>query len=236
MPVLKILIAEEEFLISEGLKSLVDSEESLHLSGVAFEKSTLLETVKREMPDVLIIDHTSEGFGPETIAKIKALSPQTEILAITSCQQRPFYIQSMQDGVKSFLLKNCDREEILSAINATAKGDKFYCSKVLNVIVKEHEELPEVVEQNFPAFNNSCDGINISLREEEIIRLIADGFSNKEIADKLFLSPHTVNTHRKNIMGKLGVNNTAGIVIFAIKKEIISPNKYLFSAAAPTAQ
>jgi DNA-binding NarL/FixJ family response regulator len=231
MPVLKILIAEEEFLISEGLRSLVDSDEGLHLSGVVFEKNALLEKIKAEQPNVLIIDHTSLNFGPETIAEIKVVAPTTEILAITSCQTKPFYMQSMQAGVKSFLLKNCDREEIIAAITATANGEKFYCSKVLNVILKENEDLPEILEKNFTVLNNSCEGINISFREEEIIRLIADGFSNKEIADKLFLSPHTVNTHRKNIMHKLGVNNTAGIVIFAIKKEIISPNKYLFSSA-----
>jgi DNA-binding NarL/FixJ family response regulator len=232
MAPLKILIAEEEFLISEGLKSLVDSEANLQLSGIAFEKEALLNFACKKQPDVVIIDHSSPGFSLESIKKVKEVSPNSEILAITACQSRDFYMESMEAGINSFLLKNCDKEEILSAIKATAKGEKFYCSKVLNVIVKETIEAPQSVNVSFPALNNSCEGINISDREEEIIKLIAEGFSNKEIADKLFLSTHTVNTHRKNIMSKLGVNNTAGIVIFAIKKEIISPNKYLFSSSS----
>ena len=79
-------------------------------------------------------------------------------------------------------------------------------------------------------FKNTCSQLNISEREVEIIKLIAEGFINKEIADKLFLSTHTVNTHRKNIMSKLGVNNATGIVIFAVRERLISPNDFLFSS------
>jgi DNA-binding NarL/FixJ family response regulator len=230
MQTLKILIAEEEFLISEGLKSLIASENQFNLLGIVTKKEHLMQSVCTDCPDVLILDHTSGEFSAEDVRKIKSLNPNTEILAITSCQTKTFYKASMEAGVRSFLLKNCDREEIIDAIYSTAKGEKFYCSKVLDVIMREGEDSPATVE-NAPDFSNSCNGINISEREEEIIKLIAEGFSNKEIAEKLFLSTHTVNTHRKNIMNKLGVNNTAGIVIFAIKKEIITPNKFLFSAS-----
>ena len=75
----------------------------------------------------------------------------------------------------------------------------------------------------------TCEGLNISDREMEIIKLIAEGLSNKEVADKLFLSTHTVTTHRKNIMNKLGLNNTAGLVLFAVRENLISPNHFIFS-------
>ena len=77
---------------------------------------------------------------------------------------------------------------------------------------------------------STCQGLNISERESEIIQLIAKGHTNKQIADQLFLSSHTITTHRKNIMAKLGVNNTAGIVMFAVKEKLVHPNKYLFSS------
>jgi DNA-binding NarL/FixJ family response regulator len=131
---------------------------------------------------------------------------------------------AIKAGVKSYLLKTCDKLEIYEALYATAKGEKFYCSKVLDVIINE----PDLGSDK--SLSANCDGVSISERESEIIVLIAEGFSNKEIADKLFLSPHTVNTHRKNIMAKIGVNNTAGIVIYAVKEQLISPNKFLFSA------
>jgi DNA-binding CsgD family transcriptional regulator len=75
----------------------------------------------------------------------------------------------------------------------------------------------------------NCEAVNISERELEIIKLIAEGYTNVEIAEKLFLSPHTVNTHRKNILQKLGINNTAAIVMYAVKTNLVSPNKFLFA-------
>ncbi|MBL4651877.1 MAG: helix-turn-helix transcriptional regulator, partial [Flavobacteriales bacterium] len=91
--------------------------------------------------------------------------------------------------------------------------------------------LNAINEESLDARNSSCAPIKLSKRELEIIAMIADGMTNKDIAQKLFLSTHTVMTHRKNIMNKLGVKNTAGIVIYAVKENVISPNKYLF---APT--
>ncbi|MGZ4158606.1 MAG: response regulator transcription factor, partial [Bacteroidia bacterium] len=125
-------------------------------------------------------------------------------------------------GVTSHLLKDCDEDEIVEAIYKTAKGEQFMCGKIVTNIL---EVKPEA------AFESSCEGLNISDREMEIIKLIAEGFSNKEVADKLFLSTHTITTHRKNIMNKLGVNNTAGLVLFAVRENLVSPNHFLFSAA-----
>jgi DNA-binding NarL/FixJ family response regulator len=227
MSPLKIIIAVDQFLVAEGLKSLISTESSFNLLGVLSDKETLLKTVVSENPDVIVIDHTCDAFGLNEVKQIKTISPSTGLLAITPGQSRTFYLDSMQAGIKSFLMRCCDREEIVTAINSTAKGEQFYCSKVLDIVVRTEENSDNPTSSNGTL---TCEGINISEREEEIIRLIAEGNSNKEIADKLFLSPHTVNTHRKNIMSKLGVNNTAGIVIFAIKEQIISPNKFLFSA------
>ncbi len=96
------------------------------------------------------------------------------------------------------------------------------CSKIVSNILEE-EKLEFSTE-------SSCHGLHISDREMEIVKLIAEGLSNKEVADKLFLSTHTVTTHRKNIMSKLGVNNTAGLVLFAVRENLVSPNHFLFSS------
>ncbi len=96
------------------------------------------------------------------------------------------------------------------------------CGKIVNSLVETDSKAQKNNEY-------SCEGMNISEREMEIITLIAEGYSNKEVADKLFLSTHTVTTHRKNIMNKLGVNNTAGLVLFAVRENLVSPNHFLFS-------
>ena len=119
---------------------------------------------------------------------------------------------------------DCDRVEIMDAINSTLKGEAFFCGKILNEVIPADEAAEDNTQLAF-----SCNGIKISAREAEIIALVAEGFTNKQIAEHLFLSTHTVITHRKNIMNKLGLNNTAGLVLFAIRQNIISPNKFLFS-------
>ena len=104
-------------------------------------------------------------------------------------------------------------------------GDHFISSKVLDVIKSVN-----AVSSNEVSYKATCASLNISEREIEIIKLIAEGCINKEIADRLFLSNHTINTHRKNIMQKLGINNTSGIVLFAVKEGIVSANDFLFSS------
>ena len=106
-------------------------------------------------------------------------------------------------------------EEILEAVNSTIKGEKFICGKIVSYLTAEKEIVPT----NSFIKSLGCDGMSVTDREIDIIRGIAEGLSNKLIADKLKLSTHTVNTHRKNIMSKLGVNNTAGVVMFAVKNQ-----------------
>jgi DNA-binding NarL/FixJ family response regulator len=146
---------------------------------------------------------------------------------------------AFDDGASSYLLKECDRGEIISAIKATASRERFLCGKIADCIldnkVKSPLESPRDPARHLEGASAvaggfvSCEGAKISNREMEIIRLIAEGYSNNEIADQLCLSAHTVTTHRKNIMGKLQVNNTAGLVMYAIRNNMLDPNKYLFS-------
>jgi DNA-binding NarL/FixJ family response regulator len=142
------------------------------------------------------------------------------MLAITDFQSNAVISKALNTGVTSHLLKDCDQAEIVEAIYKTALGQQFMCGKIVSAVLEEKPV--QLAEYN-------CEGLNISEREMEIIKLIAEGLSNKEVADKLFLSAHTVTTHRKNIMNKLGVNNTAGLVLFAVRENLISPNHFLFA-------
>jgi DNA-binding NarL/FixJ family response regulator len=110
-------------------------------------------------------------------------------------------------------------------VRETANGSKFFCGQILNTIRSVDIDVDG---ENWTTFN--CEPIHLSDREQEIITLIAEGYTNTAIAEQLFLSPHTVNTHRKNIMQKLGVKNTAAIVMYAVKTNLVNVNKFLFSA------
>ena len=125
----------------------------------------------------------------------------------------------------SYIKKDCDLQEIYDAVLETAKGNKFFCGKILETINKSNLDVDDIDYGGL-----TCDPVMMSDRENEIIVLIAEGYTNDQIAEMLFLSKHTVNTHRKNILFKLGVKNTAGIVMYAVKTELVSPNKFLFAA------
>ena len=127
--------------------------------------------------------------------------------------------------MRSYVKKSCSLEEIINAVSDTAKGERFFCGQVLDRLRRESVDLDSLIDNDF-----GCEPVVISERESEIIALIAEGMTNTQIAEKLFLSGHTVGTHRKNIMQKLGVNNTAALVMYAVKTGMVNPNRFLFSA------
>ena len=221
----KILIADNSYLIREGLRSIITSNSDFKLVGEAETAEELSEKLLLCRPHVLVIDYTSIYFSIDDILSVRQKFPEVNILAITNPQSRIIISRSIENGVISHLLKDCGKEEIIEAIYSTAKGDKFFCGKILDTVLKEKD-----ASTSQSAEGISCDGIKLSPREVEIIQLVAEGMSNKEIAERLFLSVHTVTTHRKNIMSKLGVNNTAGLVMFAIRQHLVEPNKFLFAS------
>ena len=219
----KVLLADSNYLLREGLKSLFRNSD-YSVNGEVQSGSELFEKVLLAQPDLVIINFTSENFSVADISKIHSACASAKILAITERPKKQLVTQAMENGVNSYLMIDCDREEIMDAVRSTFQGESFFCGKILNEVIQQAQEVEDVV---IPPF--SCNGVKISAREAEIISLVAEGMTNKQIAEQLFLSTHTVITHRKNIMNKLGLNNTAGLVLFAIRQNIISPNKFLFS-------
>ena len=222
----KLLVADNSYLIRQGIRSIVEEVKDFSLVGEADTAISLTEKLIITCPDVLIIDYTSTYFCTDDISVIKMQYPSINILAITNKNIKSIISKAFQDGVTSHLLKDCGKEEIIEAIRNTAKGQQFLCGKIVDIIIKENTDEASIAQQT----KVSCDGIKVSTREIEIIQLVADGLSNKQIADKLFLSVHTITTHRKNIMSKLGVNNTAGLLMFAIRENIIGSEKFMLAS------
>ncbi len=222
MEKIKITIADSHFLSRKGLVMLLKENSDFILLAEALSNADLINQSKFYKPDLIIIDYTSANYSLEGVQQIVKKYPKTKILAITELQSNEIIAKGLKIGVTSHLLKDCEHDEIVEAIYKTAKGEKFMCGKITNAILQE---------KSVTVAEYSCEGMNISEREMEIITLIAEGYSNKEVADKLFLSTHTITTHRKNIMNKLGVNNTAGLVLFAVRENLVSPNHFLFSSS-----
>lgn len=221
---MQLILADSNDLVRVGIRSILNNKLDVEIVGEAKSNQDLLDMLHSFATNVVVIDYTSPGFDIDVLLKIKSSYPEVSVLAITPEQSAQVLVDALRAGITSYVKKDCSIPEIIEAVTETAKGNKFFCGQILETIQDANLDV-EDIDDVF-----SCEAVIISKRECEIITLIAEGFTNQQIAEKLFLSSHTVNTHRKNIMAKLGVKNTAGIVMYAVKTNLTSPNKFLFTA------
>ena len=145
------------------------------------------------------------------------------VMALTPYTNAQTIVQAVEAGIESHIKKECSVQEIKDAFNATSGGTKFFCNDIVAQMRKEN-----INPKNISFKSLDPNPVSLSDRELQIIRFIAEGYTNSQIAAIVYLSNHTVNTHRKNIMKKLGVNNTAGIVMYAVKEQMVTPNQFSF--------
>lgn len=203
---MRVFIAESNFLVREGLKSLTAAVPEARLVGEATSSGELIPMLVDARPDILFINYATPLIEESDVQLVMNTLPNIKVIAITSTPDRMRVIQYIQDGIDGHLLYSCDSDEIIDAMHSVMKHEHFFCGKVLEVVDRENSN------RTF-----TCEGNRLSKRELEVIQLVAEGLSNKEIANQLFLSVHTVLTHRKNLMHKLGAKNTAGLVVYAVK-------------------
>jgi len=211
MQQVQIGIAINNLLVREGILSILKKIDGFHVAYNVETAEDLISMQDRFKDDLVIIDFYSYGFNKEIVYDLCNKRRGRPVMALTSYTVAEDAKWLRDQGLKGYLLHDCSEDEFFDAIRFLKDGEQFYCGKVIDAMMY-HAEKPEGVHEPTP----SCDGLNISDREMQIIGYIAKGKSNKEIAELLFISPLTVKTHRKNIMTKLGVNNTAGIVRFAM--------------------
>lgn len=224
MSATQVVIADSNHIVRCGLTSILSNFPEITVVGEAVNDDKLKELVFNFDPDLVMIDFLAPGFSIDTIQELKRLSEKIRIVAITTEQSSMTIVNALKAGVDSYIKKDCDIHEIVESVKETGQGSKFFCGQILETIRKDSIDPEEINGASF-----SCEPITLSRRELEVITLIAEGHTNNRIAELLFISAHTVNTHRKNIMQKLGVNNTAAIVMYAVKSQLVSPNKFLFS-------
>ncbi|MDD2983389.1 MAG: response regulator transcription factor [Crocinitomicaceae bacterium] len=222
---MKIILADSNELVRVGMRTVLNNESNIEIVGEATSSDVLFSLVANFGTDIVLIDYTSPGFSIDIIPKVISKFPNVKFVAITPEQSAQTLVDALRSGVKSYVKKDCDISEIINSVKETANGNKFFCGQLLETIQRAHINVEDI---DFESF--SCEPVLLSERENQIIVFIAEGKTNAQIAETLFLSNHTINTHRKNIMAKLGVKNTAGIVMYAVKTDLISPNKFLFAS------
>jgi len=222
-----VIIADSNEIVSVGLRTILSSERNVSIVSEAKSNDELLNQVKNFEVDIILIDYTSVGYSIDIIPIILAKHKRVKFVAITPDQSAQTVVHALRSGVTSHVKKDCDISEIINSVKETNVGNKFFCGQILETIQKASIDVNDMDLDSF-----TCEPILLTERESEIIVFISEGYTNVQIAEKLFLSSHTVNTHRKNVMAKLGVKNTAGIVMYAVKMNFVKPNKFLFSSEA----
>lgn len=210
MNLIKIFIADSAFLVREGIKSVVAPYDHIEIVGESGHSGEMRSKIKHASPDLLILDYGTPGyFSIEDIRYVSKKHPETNFLIITSDIKKDDVLTVLEYGVTGFLLKECDKSEIISAINASSRREKFFCGKVLDIILNTNQ-------------TPSCAPTKLTEREIEVVRLMAGGKGTNEMAEELSLSVHTIYTHRKNIMKKLGLTRAAEVILYAINSSLIT--------------
>ena len=212
MEQINIIIADDHKIFLEGLSELLSKETDLNILGGSGNRLELLEILQNHDVHLVIMDiDMGELSGIDLTDEIIQKYPDLKVLALSMHGEKNYIVKMLEAGAKGYILKNAGKEEMLNAIHTVANGNTYFSSQVSSKLI-EHITNPEKTKKQ------NLGGIPITDREIEVLKLIVEEYSNSEIAEKLFISVRTVDTHRRNLLEKLGVKNTAGLVKYAIQK------------------
>ena len=212
---IKVYITEDHEMYLEGLTPLLSRQNDISVVGSSKFGQALISELPKLDIDILLLDVQLPDAEPEElIQQIRAIKPSLKIIYLTLMRGTRFIHRLMKFDIQGYILKSAPFEELLQAIETIAAGGTFY-SKDVDITVKDDDH-----RQTLIVDDKKIDEI-LTKREIEILKLVCKEYSNSEIAEKLFLSVGTVETHRKNLIAKLGVNNTVGLVKYAIRNNLI---------------
>jgi DNA-binding NarL/FixJ family response regulator len=211
MTPLRIFLADDHAVVREGLKALIDAQDGMEVVGEAADGRAALEAATKLRADVVVMDISMPGLnGAKATEQLKRSCPRTKVLALTIHEDRGYLRQMLEAGASGYVLKRAAAEELVRAIRTVAAGgvylDPSLASKVVNHFVGKPGD---------SAVRNTTD---LSNREEEVVRHIAQGYSNKEIAARLALSVKTVETYKARSLEKLGYHSRADLVRYALER------------------
>ncbi len=214
----KVLLVDDHTIVRQGIKALLDTQEGIEVVGEAEDGREAIEKVKQMAPNVIVIDITMPNLnGIEATRQIKKINPEIKVLVLTVHDNEEYIHRILQAGASGYLLKESAVSDLVSAINAVEKDDIFLSPSISKVVVKDYIRHVETESGDF-------DSLNIlTNREREVLQLIAEGHTNKEIARILKLSIKTIDVHRSHIMDKLNIHDITGLVKYSIRKGLIKP-------------
>ncbi|AHM63143.1 response regulator containing a CheY-like receiver domain and an HTH DNA-binding domain [Flammeovirgaceae bacterium 311] len=204
---INIMIADDHKMIIDGLTSMLATEAGLQVTGEAANGKELLEKMQKTPVDIILMDiNMPELDGIETTRNVKANFPAVRVLILSMYNNPEFIRNLLEVGASGYILKNTGKEELIEAIRQVYAGQNYYGKEVTKVMMESLRG------------SSSSNNYSLTSREKDVLRLIVEECTTSEIAERLFISTHTVETHRKNLLSKLNLKNTAGLVKYAIEK------------------
>ena len=216
-PLVRIIIADDHDIVRHGLRQLLDSQPGWEVCGEARDGRAAVELAGRLRPDVAVLDIAMpELNGLEATRKIRAASPGTEVLVFTMHEAEDLVREVFAAGARGYLLKSDAVRSIVAAVEAVVAHQPFFTSKVSAMV------LDAFLREHAAAEGRAADG-TLTLREREVVQLLAEGRQNKEIARRLGVALKTVEAHRAAVMRKIGADSVADLVRYAVRNRIVSP-------------
>ncbi|MFZ4464376.1 MAG: response regulator transcription factor [Bacteroidales bacterium] len=212
---IRIILADDHRIFRDGMKALLNENTEIQIIGEGSDGNELMELLKSNQPDVLILDISMPGLsGIELTKLIHNLYPEIRIMILSMHTNEEFVLNAIHAGAKAYLPKDTSKAELFEAIQSLMAGGEYYSKSVSENFMKSFIKKTRTDQ-------NLLVNEELTLREIEILKLVATGISHKEVAEMLFISPKTVDAHKNHIMQKLKLKNTAELVLYAVTHKII---------------
>ena len=212
----RIIIADDHPLVRSGLRALLEREAEFQVVAEAADGYEAIELALLHKPDVVLLDVGMPRLsGPDAAQSISQKLPGARIVMLSMHSDEAYVLRALKAGARGYLLKASPEADVLAAVRAVAAGNAYFSPSITKLLVEEY-----VVEARRRGIEDSYD--LLSIREKEVLQLLASGKSNREIAEMLFISVSTVETHRTNIFQKLQLHNLAELILYAVRKGLIS--------------
>lgn len=210
-----LILAEDHHIVRQGLKALLEQERSFRLLAEAADGLQATQLVEQHHPNVLLLDLMIPRLhGLEVTRQVHKESPATKVLILSMHADEPYVMEALRNGASGYVLKDCTAEELTKAIRTVHEGRRYLSAVLAERAISGYLERPG--ESDLDVYET------LTNRERLVLQLAAEGLSNQEVATRLFISPRTAETHRANLMRKLGLRSQTDLVKFAIRKKIIN--------------
>jgi DNA-binding NarL/FixJ family response regulator len=220
MKKIRILVVDDHPLARFGIKNQLKDVEDLVIVGEAEDGEQAMQKVKELHPDVVILDlfiPVLSGF--EVVKLVRKDFPDVHVMILTAYEQEEYLHQALEFGAEGYLLKSAEKEELMAGVRTVSRGERAFSPRIKEFIVKGY-----LTNRDFNR-SNQLPPSSLTTREKEILDLVSQGLTNQQIAEKLFISSRTIDTHRTNIMHKLGVHDVAHLVRYAIEHGLVDNKK-----------